>query len=162
MSAALHAWYSLRDLEAFGLRQAVLEGELPLQQLKRLTKLLHSTDGSVRASMRFRQCGGWIGVRLDYETAVELTCQRCLEPMTERLAATTELGVLESGALASALPAGIEPVVLEGERLNPATLIEDEIIVGLPLVPKHERTEDCGSLARLIIEAADTRDAPKL
>jgi uncharacterized protein len=163
MSLTLHAWYGLRDLEALGVRQAEFRGELLLQQLARFAGLLRSAGGSVKATLRFRQRGsGWVEATLQYETAVELTCQRCLEPMTEHLAATVELALLESGALASRVPEGTEPVVLEGDRLNLAELIEDELIVGLPLVPKHGRIEDCGSLARLIAEPAAAPDAPEL
>lgn len=162
MPNALHAWYSLRDLEALGVRQAVLDGELPLERLTRLKELLHSTAGSVRASLRFHQRSGWVGASLQYEAAVELKCQRCLEPLTEHMAETVELALLESRALEGSLPEGTEPVLLEGDRLNLAALIEDEVIVGLPLVPKHARIEDCGSLARLISAPLDTHDGPKL
>lgn len=151
MPNALHAWYSLRDLEALGVRQAELHGELQLRQLSRFAPLLNSTNGSVKATLRFRQpTAGWVSVTVQYDAAVELTCQRCLEPMTAHLAATAELALVESSALESLVPQGTEPVLLEDERLKLAELIEDELIVGLPLVPKHERVEDCGSLARLI------------
>ncbi|HJR70977.1 MAG TPA: hypothetical protein VKA43_13120, partial [Gammaproteobacteria bacterium] len=50
------------------------------------------------------------------------------------------------------VPDGFEPFELEGGRLKPAELIEDEIIVAMPLVPKHARIEDCGSLARYSAE----------
>ena len=162
MPKALHAWYSLRDLEALGMRQAELHGELQLRQLPRFTQLLHSADGSVKATLRFRQpATGWVSLSLQYEAAVELTCQRCLEPMTAHLTATTELALLESSALENRVPEGTEPVLLEDDRTKLAELVEDELIVGLPLVPKHERPEDCGSLARLISEPAAPRDAAK-
>jgi len=46
-------------------------------------------------------------------------------------------------------PTGFEPFELEEGRLQPVQLIEDELIVAMPLVPKHARVEDCGSLARV-------------
>ena len=49
-------------------------------------------------------------------------------------------------------PEGFEPFELEEGRLQPAQLIEDELIVAIPLVPKHARVEDCGSLAREFAE----------
>ena len=150
MSGSLHTWYSLRDLEALGARQVVLSGELPLARFARLVELLRGDQGSVRATLSFRQRSGWPGLTLRYETTVELTCQRCLEPMELPLAETVEIALVESDAMEQHVPEGIEPVVVEGGRLNPAQLIEDELIVGLPLVPKHERTDDCGSLARLL------------
>jgi uncharacterized metal-binding protein YceD (DUF177 family) len=40
------------------------------------------------------------------------------------------------GSLAQ-LPEGMESIALNGERFQPATVIEDELIVSLPLVPRH-------------------------
>ena len=54
----------------------------------------------------------------------------------------------DGDSLPATVPAGFEPFELEGGRLQPAQLIEDELIVAIPLVPKHARVEDCGSLAR--------------
>ena len=81
MSGSLRAWYSLRDLEALGGRQGGLDGELELNDLPRLAGLLHSTGGSVRASLHFRQRGtGVVTATLELDTTVDLLCQRCLEP----------------------------------------------------------------------------------
>lgn len=151
MSGSLHAWYSLRDLETLANRGVALGGELDIGKLARLKGLLHSDSGSVRATLRFRQRGdGWLGSELDYEAAVELRCQRCLEPFRQQLKETVNVVVADSGALPATVPEGFEPFELEGGRLQPVELIEDELIVAIPLVPKHARVEDCGSLARQI------------
>jgi uncharacterized protein len=153
MSASLHTWYSLIDLEAFGVRQAVLSDEIELRQLGRLTDLLNSADGSVKASLRFRQRrNGWIGLALEYEASVELLCQRCLEPVTQQIADKVDIALIESESMEALVPEGFEPVVLNDARLLPAQLIEDELIISIPLVPKHARVDDCGSLARLLTE----------
>lgn len=160
MSGSLHTWYSLRDLEALGARQSVLSGELPLARFVRLVDLLRGDRGSVRATLSFRQHSGWLGLTLRYETTVELTCQRCLEAIELPLGETVEIALVESEAVESHVPEGFEPVVVEGGRLNPAQLIEDELILGLPLVPKHAQLDDCGSLARLLsAETAAMRGA---
>ena len=46
-----------------------------------------------------------------------------------------------------------------GNQLLPAQLIEDELIVSIPLVPKHERLEDCGSVARNLAVMTEGSDA---
>ena len=152
MSGSLQAWHSLRDLEMLGARHAALEGELPLGALPRLTELLHDSQGSVRASLSFQQRGdGWLTLRLGYETTVHLVCQRCLEPISERLVGQVDIAVVEAEAApVAAIPAGFEPIELERGRLKPSQLIEDELIISIPLVPKHARPEDCGSLARAL------------
>jgi uncharacterized protein len=153
MSGSLHAWYSLRDLETLADRGVTLEGELPIVKLTRLKSLLYSGVGSVRATLRFRQRNdGWLGAELDYGGAVELECQRCLEPFTYELADRVNVVVADSQSVPTTAPEGHEPFELEEGRLQPAQLIEDELIVAVPLAPKHARVEDCGSLARRLAE----------
>jgi uncharacterized protein len=149
MSGSLHAWYSLRDLESLADRGVTLGGELTIGKLTRLKSLLHSDVGSVRATLLFRQRGdGWLGADLEYRGAVELVCQRCLEPFRHELGSTAKVVLADSAALPAAVPEGFEPFELEDGRLRPAELVEEELIVAIPLVPKHARIEDCGSLAR--------------
>ena len=152
MSGSLHAWYSLRDLETLGGRQGELVGELELARLPRLAGLLHSTAGSVRASLQFRQRGiGRLQGTLELATTVRLICQRCLEPFDQPIAERVELMFVKPGEAGASTPVGHEPIELDDGRLLPARLIEDELIVAIPLVPKHARVEDCGSLANNLV-----------
>jgi DUF177 domain-containing protein len=150
MSGSLHAWYSLRDLESLADRGVTLSGELDIGRLTRLRGLLHSDSGSVKATLRFRQRGvGWLASEVEYRADVELVCQRCLEPFRQELEERVNVVIADSDSLTT-VPAGFEPFELEDGRLQPVQLIEDEVIVAIPLVPKHARVEDCGSLARQI------------
>jgi uncharacterized protein len=149
MSGSLHAWYSLRDLESLANRGVTLGGELTIGKLTRLKSLLHSDDGSVSATLRFRQrTDGWLETELGIRATVELVCQRCLEPFRYELADTAHVVLADAASAPAAVPAGFEPFELEDGRLHPAELVEEELIVAIPLVPKHERIEDCGSVAR--------------
>ena len=149
MSGSLSGRYSLRDLESLGDREVALNGELEGGQLTRLNGLLHTDAGSVKATLRFAQRkDGWLGVTLDYRAAVDLVCQRCLEPFQQVLEACVNVVVADAASLPATTPEGFEPFELAEGRLQPAQLIEDELIVAIPLVPKHLRVEDCGSLAR--------------
>jgi len=56
--------------------------------------------------------------------------------------------VLEDDSMAATAPVGYEPIMLSGGRLQPAELVEDELIVSLPLIPRHALIEECGRLAR--------------
>jgi len=149
MSGSLHAWYSLRDLESLADRGVALSGELAVGTLTRLKSLLHSEVGSVRATLRFRQRGdGWLASELEYRAVVELECQRCLEPFRHALEDTVNIAIADRDSLPATVPEGFEPFELEDARLQPAQVVEDELIVSIPLAPKHARVEDCGSLAR--------------
>jgi uncharacterized protein len=149
MSGSLHAWYSLRDLESLANRGVTLGGELTIGKLARLKSLLHSDVGSVSATLRFRQRNdGWLATELGLKATVELVCQRCLEPFRHELAETANVVLADAASVPAVVPAGFEPFELADGRLQPAELVEEELIVAIPLVPKHERIEDCGSVAR--------------
>ncbi|MEO8464432.1 MAG: YceD family protein [Gammaproteobacteria bacterium] len=160
MSGSLHDWYSQRDLESLAERERVLSGELQLSKLTRLVGMLNSDAGSVRASLKFGQRrGGVREVELTYTATVEPKCQRCLEPFCYEFADRVNLVLVEAGSKLDAVPEGYEPFELSDGRLLPAELIEDELIVSMPLAPKHGRLEDCGSVARNLIAATDVSDA---
>ena len=149
MSGSLHAWYSRRDLESLADREGVLSGELRLSKLTRLVGMLHSDAGSVRASLKFSQRrDGGLGVELRYSASVELACQRCLEPFRHEVAGNVNVALADAESMAASVPEGYEAFELTDGRLLPAQLIEDELIVSMPLAPKHERLADCGSVAR--------------
>lgn len=149
MSGSLHAWYSRRELEALADREGVISGELELRRFARLVGMLHSDAGSVRASLKFNQRrDGWLEVAVHYEASVELTCQRCLEPFHHELAGDVNVVLTDGESTAAVVPEGFDPYELTEGRFSPMQLIEDELIMSIPLAPKHERPADCGSVAR--------------
>jgi uncharacterized metal-binding protein YceD (DUF177 family) len=67
--------------------------------------------------------------------------------MDFKIAVVTKLGLIDNTAAESLLPEDYEAVLLEEERFNPSQLLEDELLMALPLVPRHEKLEACGTLA---------------
>jgi len=138
MSAALESWYSLRDLMALAERGEVLEGTIDLARFGRLTELLNSSEGSARARMAFRlRHDDVLLVELECEAALELVCQYCLDPMKHEVRERIDIAVAESEDSLAVVSREMESIALNGDRFRPATLIEDELIVSLPLVPRH-------------------------
>jgi uncharacterized protein len=138
MSGALHSWYSLPDLRSLAERGAVLEGELELAGLERLKGLLNSSEGRAKARLSFRlHSGDTLVMALECEASLELVCQRCLRPVAHEVSEQVDFAVAENEDSLAVLPRGMDLIALEGDRLQPAKLIEDELIVSLPLVPKH-------------------------
>lgn len=138
MSGALHSWYSLPDLRSLAERGTVLEGEFELAGLERLKGLLNSSEGRVKARLSFRlHNGDTLVIALECEASLELLCQRCLGPVAHVVSEQVDFAVAENEDSLAVLPRGMDLMALEGDRLQPAKLIEDELIVSLPLVPKH-------------------------
>ena len=83
-------------------------------------------------------------LELQYEAALELICQRCLEPVMHEVNERVDFAVAETEDSLAVLPQGVDLIALKGDRFQPATLIEDELIVSLPLVPRHGDDEYLG------------------
>ena len=85
--------------------------------------------------------GGEAEIRLQLQarTALQLTCQRCLQPMTVPLDVQPSLRFVHGEAQAEALDEDSDEDVLAlTPSLDLLPLIEDELILALPLVPRHE------------------------
>ena len=150
MPGSLQAWYSLRDVEALGDRGTVLRGDVELAELSRLSPLVLADEGR-RVAMRLsfsRTPEGRVVMGLSFQVTVSLVCQRCLEAVEYPLDETVEWLVTESDSAAASVSDELEPLVLGNDRLRPVDLLEDELIVSLPLVPRHASIDECGTLAQ--------------
>ncbi|HWU75326.1 MAG TPA: YceD family protein [Rhodanobacter sp.] len=113
------------------------EGNLPVAGLRRLCEALASTDGEVMFELNFGRDGLGISY-VDVRAKAELTllCQRTLEPFVMPVMLDTRLGLIRQERDEAGLPPDCEPLlVAEDGRLNPADVIEDELLLALPLVP---------------------------
>ena len=130
---------------AMAQRGSVLEGAIEFAKFARLKDLLNASDGSARARIAFRRGhDGMLFMELQYEAALELICQRCLEPVIHEVNERVDFAVAETEDSLAVLPQGVDLISLDGDRFKPATLIEDELIVSLPLVPRHGDDEYLG------------------
>ena len=80
-----------------------------------------------------------------------LECQRCLEAMVWPVNSDVSLTFVESIDEAERLPEGLDPQWVEKGRVKFRDLIEDELLLTLPLVAMHP-AEICGSQANAVIE----------
>ncbi len=150
MPRALQAWYSRDDLETLADRKTVLRGEYGVDKLTRLHGLVHAEQGSAAAvTLAARHsAGGQLMVELAFKASLRVTCQRCLGPLEWLADEDTEWRVVDSESEARRLGAAEAVLVLEQGRLHLEALLEDELIVALPMVPRHECIDDCGPLAQ--------------
>jgi uncharacterized protein len=82
---------------------------------------------------------GSLSLKLTIHGQVELTCQRCLNGMQHEVKidrvvylARTEIELERLDALPDS------DAILVGETLSLVDLVEDEVLLGLPLAPMHE------------------------
>ena len=125
---------------------ATVAGDVPVAALSRLAALLAGPGGRVHVELTFMPAGRGI-VLIDgfIDVSIPVTCQRCLDPFELRQRATVRLGVLPESLNERELPPGHEALEPAG-RIALAELVEDEILLALPLAPVHA-AGDCSGRA---------------
>jgi uncharacterized protein len=115
-----------------------LKGEIALRLMSRLRPLLADVDGAVTVHLSF-ELDELARPRVLVTVRAELTlqCQRCMGPVVVVVDSSTTLGIVETEQEATRLPEGYEPLVVNYEPVSVATLVEDELLLSLPIVPMH-------------------------
>ena len=124
-------------------------GTMPLNRMPRLEALLGEEQGSnsaeFEAKFAFDQ-QGLVTIDLTVKTDLLLVCQRSLEPYTEQVDRRSMLAVIENMTDQEELPEHYEPVLVEEKRLALAELVEEELLLAVPQVPRNpELEEDAGN-----------------
>jgi len=119
------------------------ESVLPLAAMPRLKDSLVDTEGVARVAIEF----GRDALRVPYvevgiEAELPLLCQRSLQRFLLPVRMVQRLGLVASEADEAALPPDYEALVVpEDGGLRPAELVEDELILAVPVVPVAPGTE---------------------
>jgi len=140
------------DVEAFARDGASLHGEWPAETLERLAgcgapEVPLSRWPSVRWQLRGeriepRGAAPETWLHVSAEAIVAQTCQRCLRPVEEHLKVESAFLFVDGEEAAAELDAEHEHDVLAMTRsLDARELVEDELLLALPLVPRHDDCE---------------------
>ncbi len=136
------------DIAALAHDDASLAGEWPATSLERLADAAApESPASGWPALRWQVHGElrrpkgaavqtWL--HLTASADVALTCQRCLQPVQERIDIDRWIRFVDTEAEAAALDVDSDDDVLAMPRhLDARELIEDELLLSLPLVPRH-------------------------
>lgn len=139
-----HEWDPARlPVRAFARAAAQLRGERALADWPRLSQDAVDSHGWVRWALQGHTrsvTGGadqiWLVLHASAEVA--LSCQRCLGPV--RCPLTVERAfrfVADEAQAAQEDETSEEDVLVWSERLDALALLEDELIMALPMIPMH-------------------------
>jgi len=119
------------------------EGVLPLSSMPRLRDSLADTEGDVRVEFEFDQDMLRVPyIELRIEAQLPLECQRSLQRFLHPVRIVQRLGLIRDEADEAALPEGYEALLVDGDGLlRPAELVEDELILAVPVIPVAPGTE---------------------
>jgi uncharacterized protein len=136
------------DVAAFSAGQGRVAGSWPLRSLARLASATVALADGGEDPVAWRAEGALApllgagmqpALRLVADAAVGLECQRCLQRMVVPLKVDRRLFFVVGEDAAASLDAESDDDVLALEpALDLRSLIEDELLLALPLVPRHE------------------------
>jgi uncharacterized protein len=158
------------DVKAFAEEGRTLAGQEGLQQYERLAQEVRegATDSTVSWSAQGEaraQTGGepQIWLHLQAQVVLPLTCQRCMGPLEAPVTVDRAFHFVADEATAAALDdESEEDVLVISREFNLHELIEDELLMALPLVPRHETcpTEVKMAVADTAFEDVEKDDKP--
>src|SRR5690606_2355085 len=121
----------------FARERGRLSGHLELDGLPRLAELGcrvarvdYVLEGGQNAEQR--SC-----LRVEVHGVLALECQRCLEPIEHAVAVRIELELAVDPGFIEAADDDVDRV-LATRSMDVAALVEDELILELPMIPMHE------------------------
>jgi uncharacterized protein len=136
------------DVKAFIEAQAPLQGDVALSDMPRLASSAFSADSlGDLPPVRWQATGRLVRQRvgepelwldLQAEAVLDMECQRCLQAVRETVSVSRAIRFARDEAEAARLDAESEDDVLAVARqFHLLELIEDELIMALPIVPRH-------------------------
>jgi uncharacterized protein len=132
-----------RPLDALGLARsgALIEREYPIAGFSRLRDKLIEENGLATARAEFRQRGAVPTAVLEVKAHVVLECQRCFGPVPQDLESLARLAFAREDA--PDMPPDYEAIGGDPRRVDLASLVEDELLLSLPLIARHRGGERC-------------------
>jgi uncharacterized protein len=135
------------DVAALAADGTTMSGQWPAERLGRWHAMQAPPAGAAPEPVHWRVRGEsrpisgaapQVWLHLHAHTTAWPTCQRCLQPFSEPLVVERALRFVGSEAQAEALDADSEDDVLVLEpTLDLQALVEDELLLAWPIVPRH-------------------------
>ena len=135
---------TVKDPIRFARDAATMAGCYALAELDRLQDELADTEGEVTWRMEGAMVGGRPALRILIEANPTLICQACLTPYVHILHGEGVIYLARNDAELERWEHDdpLLDVIVSEEHMDVRTLIEDELLLSLPVVPRHE-DEDC-------------------
>ena len=118
-------------------RKESIAGKLPIAELERLRALLYSDDGVLAYRIEFRKERGIIYLTGEVDGSLMVICQRCLNPMEFQIESTVQIAIVQDETALERVSEPYEPLLQAESELSLLQLIEDEVLLGLPISPMH-------------------------
>jgi uncharacterized protein len=132
-------------------REAVLARDYELATLPRLSDAGAMAGTVANAQLQFALFERRPTIAARVSGVAVLTCQRCLRPCERTIDEQALLMVVAD--VNDDIAGGYEPWVGDAEHLSLVAVVEEQMLLALPLAPMHANSDDC--------RAATATEAPR-
>ena len=140
-------------------KQRMYEGEIPLAVLARVDEKIINSDDKVIFKLDFSKIGKLSTIEGFVRAKICLECQYCLGPVEIEVDSNLKLAIVHSDEEAALIAEDYEPLLCAQEKIIFTDIIEDEILLSLPVIPKHEH--DCFAREEVELEIEDKGQSDK-
>jgi len=119
------------------------ENDLALASLPRLAPELAASEGSVHATIEFARERKQPVADIEVRARLPLRCQRCMQLMWLDVDQQSRVWLVTDPASVDREEMGLEPILAEDGHIALRDLVEEELLLAVPLVPRHEDESDC-------------------
>jgi len=124
-------------------QDAKFSGSIAVSKLDRLQGFLANDNGETQVEIHFGHDEQGVPLlRGQCQAKVHMTCQRCMNPVEVDVQTSFELGIVFSDEKAKHLPKQYEPIIMESDSIELLPVIEDEMILSLPMFAYHHACDD--------------------
>lgn len=133
----------LIDSLDFARKGREISGEVPIAELPRMADLLTDQAGKISYVLRGLQGDdGKLLLELSLEGVCNLRCQRCLQALTYPIELDSRFRLVSEGERDESDIEDDEADSIPAEkRMDVIDLLEEELLLSLPIAPKHENGE---------------------
>lgn len=136
-----------------------LIGQIAPNDCPRLAEVVEAIQAPVAVNLHFyKDEQNRVRLKGNIAATVSTICQRCLTLMDSDLVADADLAVVFSEEEMRNLPREIDPWSVQGESGDIIALVEDELLVALPIINSHPQGK-CSFPAGYTADADDTLEA---
>lgn len=140
-------WSKPLDVARLADGGADVDFAVPLAELPRLCSRIAGVSGEVRGRVHFGRDAGFAVADLTLDGTAVVTCQRCLQPMDEPVSSAARIALVITEADVARVPEHLEPVRAAEGRISVGELVEEELLLALPIVSTHAQPAACAARA---------------
>ena len=130
-------WTHSVDVDRLAAAHAAHDFSFALADMPRLREQLLSPEGLASGRVQWGRERGLTIAMLSVQATPRLQCQRCLRALDVPVNSSARIALVDELVPDEALPEAAEAYLITGRRLLLRELVEEEILLGMPLIARH-------------------------